>query len=362
MSQQSAADTSNSGALREAGRPSAWRRLLAWFLDFAIVLAVAVLLGSFTFHRISGQVTGLGVVGESVWRILGSHGNLPGTAEGVGASVWDTAVLDVEEAFGALVLFAFVYQFAALGWTRRTVGKALVGLRVVPNGPEMSGPLGRRRAAVRALAAAVTDVACYAAACCLLLEGDFALSVLCWLIAVAIFWINALPTLFGTGRSLADRLAGTSVTGVQLFRTVAYAAADRSQAVWQGGRQVAQQVVDRERVRQITESGGARRITDLGRAAARSGKSAWEGTRQGAQEGAQRATDRVRQISESDLGRATAEKGRAAVIRARSAARLQRTKPAQHPLPPPPGSFGPPPPPDFGPPPTSPPPGSPPQQ
>ncbi|MCQ4044678.1 RDD family protein [Streptomyces rubrisoli] len=330
-------------------------------LDFAIVLAVAVLLGSFTFHRISGQVTDLGMVGESVWRILGSRGNLPGTAAGVGSSIWDTAVLDVEEAFAALVLFAFVYQFLALVWTRRTVGKALTGLRVVPNGQEVSGPLGRRRAAVRAMVAAVTDVACYAAACCLLLDGDFVLSVLCWVIAVVIFWINALPTLLGTGRSLADRLAGTSVTGVQLFRTVAYAAADRSQAVWQGGRQVAQQVVDQERVRQITESGSgqARRIADLGRAAARGGRSAWEGTRQGAQEGAQRATERVRQISESDLGRATTEKGRAALIRARSAVRIRRPKPEQHPLPPPPsGSFGPPPPSDFGPLPDSPPPGA----
>ncbi|GAA1923507.1 hypothetical protein GCM10009753_65850 [Streptantibioticus ferralitis] len=332
-------------------------------LDFAIVLTVAVLIGSFTFHRIAGQVTGLGVVGESVWRILSSRGNLPGTAEGVGLSIWDTTVLDVEEAFGALLLFAFLYQFVALMWTRRTVGKALAGLRVAPDGPRMSGPLGRRRAAVRALVTAVTDVGCYAVACCVLLDGDFALAVLCWVIAVVIFWLNALATLFGTGRSLADRLAGTSVTGVQLLPSVAYAAAERGQTVWRGGRQVAQQVADHERLRQITESDQARRVADLGRAAARGGRSAWEGTRQGAQGGAQRATDRARQIAESELGRAAADKGRSALVRARSAARLRRAKPEQHPLPPPPpGSFGPPPPPGFGPLPASPPPDLPPEQ
>lgn len=326
--------------------------MLAWVLDFTVVLAVAVLFGSFTFHRISGHVTELGVAGESVWRILGSGGNIPGMAAGVASSIWDTAVLYVMEAFAALVLFAFAYQFVALAWTRGTLGKALTGLRVVPNGPEMSGSLGRRRAAVRAMVTAVTDVACYAAACCLLLSGEFLLSMLCWVTAVIIFWVNALPTLFGAGRSLADRLAGTSVTEAQLFRAVAYAATERGQAVWQGGRQVAQQVVDHERFHQIRASGAdqARRIADLGRAAARGAGIASEGPRQEAHEGAQRETDPLRRISESHLGRATTGIGRSALTRARSAARLRRPKPVQPPLPPsphphphPPGSFGPPP-------------------
>lgn len=205
------------------GRPSPGRRLLAWLLDFAIVLVVAVLIGTFTFDRISSQVTGVGAVGDSVWRVLDSRGNVPGTAESVGVSLWNSAVLDVEEAFGALVLFAFAYHFVALARFRRTVGKALMGLRVIPSGPTGSGRLGVRQAAVRAGVTAVTDVGCYAAAWYLLIKGDFVLSVLCWLGAVVLFWVNALPTLSGAGHSLADRFARTSVTGVQLLPTIGWA-------------------------------------------------------------------------------------------------------------------------------------------
>lgn len=56
----------------------------------------------------------------------------------------------------------------------------------------------------------------YAVACVLLIEGQFALSVLVWAVAVIIFFLNALPVLSPSRRSLADRLAGTAVTGLGL--------------------------------------------------------------------------------------------------------------------------------------------------
>lgn len=207
-----------------AGRPPRGRRLLAWLVDFAAVVVVAVLLGVLTFHRISGEVTGLGLAGQSVWHVLGSHGDLPGAAEDIGLTLWNRAVNDVEQAFAVLTVFAFGYQFVTLLLLRRTVGKALLGLRVVPKGPGVPGPLGRRRAAVRAAVTAVADVGCYALACCLLLEGDFLLAWSCWLLSAAVFVLNATPTLLGTGRSLADRFAGTAVTSVHLRQHVAHAA------------------------------------------------------------------------------------------------------------------------------------------
>ncbi|MYR57765.1 hypothetical protein GTY54_16510, partial [Streptomyces sp. SID625] len=85
---------------------------------------------------------------------------------------------------------------------------ALLGLKVAP-----LSPLSRqgRSAAVRAAVTTAADVAVYAVACVLLVEGHFLLSVLVWAVAVLLFLVNALPVLFRGRRSLADRLARTSV-------------------------------------------------------------------------------------------------------------------------------------------------------
>ncbi|MFF5841151.1 hypothetical protein ACFY74_06710 [Streptomyces massasporeus] len=61
----------------------------------------------------------------------------------------------------------------------------------------------------------------YAVACVLLVEGQVVLSVLVWAVAVALFLVNALPVLSPGRRSLADRVAGTAVTGIGLSRPVA---------------------------------------------------------------------------------------------------------------------------------------------
>jgi hypothetical protein len=69
---------------------------------------------------------------------------------------------------------------------------------------------------VRAAVTTAADVAVYAVACVLLIEGHFLLSVLVWAVAVLVFLVNALPVLFPGRRSLADRVAGTEVTGLGL--------------------------------------------------------------------------------------------------------------------------------------------------
>ncbi|MER5595668.1 hypothetical protein [Streptomyces sp. NPDC002265] len=60
------------------------------------------------------------------------------------------------------------------------------------------------------------DVAMYAVACVLLVEGRFLLSLTVWAVAVAVFFLDALPVLLPGRRSLADRVAGTAVTGFGL--------------------------------------------------------------------------------------------------------------------------------------------------
>ncbi|GAA2522093.1 MULTISPECIES: RDD family protein [Streptomyces] len=107
--------------------------------------------------------------------------------------------------FGLLIAAAFLYQWVCLALLGRTLGKGLTGLKVTPRTPG--------RAALRAAVTTAADVAVYAAACVLLIEGHVVPSVLVWAVAVALFLGNALPALSPARRSLADRVAGTAVTG-----------------------------------------------------------------------------------------------------------------------------------------------------
>lgn len=192
------------------------RRATAWVVDFALVVALASALALLTFHRVSALVTD---VPELATRggldLLTSRGDVLDASQDLGFSLWNKSVLYVEQAFGLLVLTVFLYQWACLALAGRTLGKALVGLKVSPNLPR------KVRAARRAAITTVADVAVYAVACVLLMEGQVVLSVLVWAVAVLLFLLNALPVLSPAGRSLADRVAGTAVTGIRLSRPVA---------------------------------------------------------------------------------------------------------------------------------------------
>ncbi|MFI9805127.1 RDD family protein [Streptomyces sp. NPDC052301] len=182
------------------------RRFTAWFIDFALVVGAASLLAIFTFHRITALVTDVPELAtKGGLGLVTSRGDVIGVSEHLGLSLWDKVVLDVEEAFGALVLVTFLYQWACLALLGRTLGKGLLGLRVTPR---LS-----RHALRRAAVTTAADVAVYAVACMLLVEGRFLLSVLVWAFAVVLFLVNAMPVLFPGRRSLADRLAGTAVEG-----------------------------------------------------------------------------------------------------------------------------------------------------
>ncbi|AOR37418.1 hypothetical protein BFF78_30295 [Streptomyces fodineus] len=180
---------------------------MAWFIDFALVVAAASLLAVLTFHRIGALVTDVPELAtKGGFDLVTSRGDVIGASEHLGLSLWDNVVLDVEEAFGALVVVTFLYQWACLTWLGRTLGKGVLGLRVTPR---LS-----RHALRRAAVTTAVDVAVYALACVLLVEGQFGLSVLVWAVAVVLFLVNALTVLFPGRRSLADRLAGTSVVGL----------------------------------------------------------------------------------------------------------------------------------------------------
>ncbi|MBL1065958.1 RDD family protein [Streptomyces sp. 7-21] len=227
-------------------RPSSWRRGLAWLVDFSLVIAAAVLLGIVTFNRISGMVTDVpGLVETGVWEVVTSGGDIAGAGQEFGERLWNRAIRAVQQAFGALVILTFLYQWLALWLTGTTAGKALLNLRVVRR-DDGASRLGRGRAAGRAAVTTAADVGVFSLACCLLLSGGFALSALVWLAAIVLFWANALPAVAGQGRSLADRAAGSAVTG-GLLRAAATAAASGTRAVVTSGRTAFDRVRDRNR-------------------------------------------------------------------------------------------------------------------
>ncbi|MFI0352755.1 RDD family protein [Actinomadura sp. 9N407] len=211
-------------------RVRVWRRAAAWSIDFALVIAVAVALGAWTWTRIGALITSVPALAEkSAWGLLSSRGDVKGASVDFGLSLWGTASGYVVQAFAALVLIAFLYHFAALTWKGRTLGKLALDLRVEPSGRDR---LGKGQALARAASAGVADVGLYALACCLLLRGDFVLSVTLWVLAVAVFWLNALPVLFPGNRTFTDRVTGTRVARSHLLRAAAGQAAQAAQ----GGR------------------------------------------------------------------------------------------------------------------------------
>ncbi|WP_369036173.1 MULTISPECIES: RDD family protein [Streptomyces] len=190
------------------------RRVVAWFIDFALVVAGASALAVLTFHRVSALVTDVPVLAaRGGLELLMSRGAFIDASAELGLVLWNKAVLYVEQAFVLLILGTFLYQWAALAFTGSTIGKALLGLKVAP--VTSAAP---RRAVLRAAVTTTADVAVYALACVLLFEGQFVLSTLVWATAVLVFVGNALPVLSPSRRSLADRLAGTAVTGIEFGR------------------------------------------------------------------------------------------------------------------------------------------------
>ncbi|WP_086792709.1 RDD family protein [Streptomyces thermovulgaris] len=187
------------------------RRAVAWSIDFALVVLLAWGLAVLTFQRISTLVTDVPALAtRGGLDLLVSRGDVIAASENLGLSLWNTSVFYVQQAFGLLIVATFLYQWACLALLGRTLGKGLTGLRVTPRRP--------RRAALRAAVTTAADVAVYAVACILLVEGQIVLSVLVWMAAVVLFLGNALPVLLPGHRSLADRVAGTAVTGIEWGR------------------------------------------------------------------------------------------------------------------------------------------------
>ncbi|MGW2864153.1 RDD family protein [Streptomyces sp. NPDC001205] len=181
------------------------RRGVAWSIDFALILLAACAIGVHTGHRITDAWADAPGLDLSSWQIITGDGTAIGKAGQIATSLWQQVVTAVIQGFLILACTTFLYHWSTLALAGRTLGKAVVGLRITPRTPA--------RTAARALVTTLADVGCYSFACCLLVSGHLVLSVFAWLGAVAFFWFNALAAY--TGRTVADRAAGTTVVPAQ---------------------------------------------------------------------------------------------------------------------------------------------------
>ncbi|WP_438297383.1 RDD family protein [Streptomyces sp. HUAS TT7] len=193
--------TSSPDPLTPQDRPAIARRAIAWSVDFALILVAAYAIGVYTAHQITDVWSNAPEIGLSSWQIITGDGSAISKAGQIATSLWDQVVTAVIQGFLLLAATTFVYHWSTLAVTGRTVGKALVGLRITPRTPA--------RAAARAAVTTIADVGCFSFACCLLISGHPVWSVFAWLGAVAVFWFNALSAY--SGRTVADRVAGTRV-------------------------------------------------------------------------------------------------------------------------------------------------------
>ncbi|SEG59182.1 RDD family protein [Thermomonospora echinospora] len=205
------------------------RRFAAWALDGAVVFGLFLLIGGFSYARIADHLraesTQMAALGP--WDIVSSHGDVTGLARGAATDAWNGTVSIVVQGFVLLVLAQLVYQFTALAWRGRTLGKAVAGLQVRPLPERAAGAVRLRKgqALRRATVTTLSESGLYAVACVLLLLGEFLLAFACWLLAVLVFAANALPTVAGRKRrALSDRMGGTVVVRTHVLRDVARAA------------------------------------------------------------------------------------------------------------------------------------------
>jgi RDD family len=205
------------------------RRFAAWALDGAVVAGLFLLIGGFSYARIADRLRteGTQMLTLGPWDVISSRGDVAGLARGTAEDVWGGTVSIAVQGFALLVLAQLTYQFTALAWRGRTLGKAVTGVRVRPR-PERAAGAARLRKGQALRRAAVTTVSesgLYSLACVLLLLGEFFFAFACWLLAVVAFAANALPMLAGRGRrTLSDRMGGTVVVRTHVLRDAVRAA------------------------------------------------------------------------------------------------------------------------------------------
>jgi len=206
------------------------RRASAWAIDFGISLVVFGTLAYLSYLHIRRAIPHLAI--HAVQDIIVSRGDVIGAA----MNAWDEVVSYLYQVLLIFVVIQFGHQFAGLVWKGRTVGKAVLGIRVLPQSMVQARSLPTPgQAARRAAVTTFTESGLYALSLALLLSGAGPMAILVWLASIFAIAANGLTALMAPQhQSLSDRLAGTLVIPAdrRLFSPVSAAAA----SPWAGAR------------------------------------------------------------------------------------------------------------------------------
>ncbi|GIH11630.1 hypothetical protein Rhe02_96970 [Rhizocola hellebori] len=195
---------------------SVTRRVLAWLVDYTIVMIPAGILVALAISVLVHGLPGyLGAVAAQFgWsqlvKLITQHGSGAGALGTVASKEWLGFAAPLIGALLAIPMLQFLYQAVMLAWRGRTVGKMLTGVRfglAVPGTPRLRG----RRVLRRACSTTFLETGLVSVALVLVVVGQFFLGMLVWAAAVVAFWINALAVLGRRRRTIIDRMSGTVV-------------------------------------------------------------------------------------------------------------------------------------------------------
>jgi hypothetical protein len=276
---------------------SARKRLCAWLIDFAVlaVMAVGVMWATYTVMLESlHSIADVGSIG--VTRFMSSHGDWQKFGTDAGIDLLHNMRFYAACGLGTVVLLAATYYWLSTAVTNRTLGLAVVDLRLGRAADPSVGP-GWSHSLVWAMLRAVTDIGIFVAACVAPMFGAFALAAVLWILSVT--WLLASGLIAArSGRSLVDRLgavvlvpAGSYAAAARVARTAAGTASIQVQNLAGQAKGIAGQVratgpvrvqstvaatdkvrqLAADRARQAVNSDQAARAVDTGRRAAKAG-------------------------------------------------------------------------------------------
>ena len=287
------------------------RRLAAWGIDTALLWGAAVLLAMLTWARLHGYVVddlprkALSATGG----LLLSGGDVEKAATDFGTDVWATFVGDIEQALVLLVAIQVLYQFATHAWLGRTLGKAVMDIRVRAADDGDAVKAGKARAFRRALVTTAGGAGLYCLAWILLLESLFVLALATWMLSVGVFAADSLPALFGgRRRTLADLLAGTAVVRARTYERAVAAARQGAERAWDGAQTAGQVAWDGAHAAGQVAWDGAQAAGQVARDGT---QAAGQVAREGAQTAGQVAREQAARIAQSDHVRRVVESERA---------------------------------------------------
>jgi len=206
-----------------AAPPPRGKLLAAWVIDFAVVAIAAWVVGWATYSLIIDSLRSVSDIGSiGISNLLSSHGDWQQFGVGAGADELRNLRLYAVAGLVAVVVVAAGYFWVAAAFANRTLGMAVVDLRLGQASAPSTGP-GRIHSLSWALLRAVTDIGLFAAACVAPMFGAFAMAFLLWLVAVAWLAINGFAALT-SGRSVVDRLGAVVLVPAQGYAAAAQVA------------------------------------------------------------------------------------------------------------------------------------------